>query len=113
MCQSIKQIKLCGKMGALWQSVYGVSDDITPLEQLYSSSFAQVGHNGRAEQDCRLWPVGLQRYLLGRAAGLVCCAQSLFCGAQGCRYNRMRWLKRFCCALAALVTPSLVMHDPV
>ena len=106
MCQSMEQIKLCGKLGALWQSVYGVSDDITPLEQLYSSSFAQVGHNGRAEQDCRLWPAGSQIYLLGRAAGCFCCAQSLFCCAHSCRYNRMHWLKRSCCTLAALVTPS-------
>ena len=48
MCQPMKEIKLCGKLGALWRSVYGFSDAVTPLEQLYSSSFAQVGHNGRA-----------------------------------------------------------------
>ena len=50
MCQSMEEIKLCSKLGALWQSVYGVSDIVTPLEQLYSSSIAQVGHVGRAEQ---------------------------------------------------------------
>eukprot|EP00891_Asterochloris_glomerata_P005584 jgi/Astpho2/5584/Aster-x0689 len=38
----MEHITLCGKLGALWQSVYGVHDNVTPMEQLYSSSFAQA-----------------------------------------------------------------------
>ena len=71
MCQSMEEIELCSKLGALWQSVYGVSDTVTPLEQLYSSSFAQVGHNGRAEEDCRLWSVGSAKIPVGQRGRLI------------------------------------------
>ena len=71
MCQSMEEIKLCGMLAALWQSVYGGSDTVTPLEQLYSSSFAQVGHNGRAEQDCRWVAGGLAQKPLGQRGRLI------------------------------------------
>ncbi len=71
MWQSMEQITLCGKLGALWQSVYGVNDNVTPMEQLYSSSFAQVSHNGRVEQDCHWVACGLAQMSFRQRGRLV------------------------------------------